>query len=92
MTRPYEKVHGAPIHHGDASALGIADLARPDWGEAVTIRLGEMPVFWACGVTSQVALEGALAAGAVELAITHAPGHMFIADRLNAEFAGAARE
>ena len=85
-TRPYKKVHGAPIHHGDPSALGINDLNRPEWGEAVTIREGEVPVFWACGVTSQVALEGALRSGTVKLAITHSPGHMFIADRLNAEF------
>jgi len=86
-TAPFEQVHGAPIHHGDPSALGIADLARPDWGDAVTVGEDEVPVFWACGVTSQVALEAALRSGRVDLAITHAPGHMFIADVLNADFA-----
>ena len=87
VTRPYVTVHGAPVHHGDPSALGIADLAHPDWGDAVTLGEDEVPVFWACGVTSQVAVSNALRSGAVAFAITHAPGHMFIADRLNAEFA-----
>ena len=89
LTRPYERVHGPPIHHGDPGELGIADLARPDWGDAVTIREGEAPVFWACGVTSQVALEGALASGAMDLAVVHAPGHMFIGDLLNTDLAAA---
>ena len=87
VTGIYEKVHGPPIHHGEPSALGISDIARPDWGDAVTVRAGEVPVFWACGVTSQAALEGALKSGAINLAITHAPGHMLIGDRLNDEFA-----
>ena len=89
VTAPYEKVHGAPLHHGEPSALGIPDLSRPDWGDAVTLRPGELPVFWACGVTSHVAVQQALAAGAIDLAITHAPGHMFIADRLNADLTAA---
>ena len=88
ITRPYAKAHGAPIHHGDPAALGIADLARPDWGDAVTVRAGEVPVFWACGVTSQVAVMSALRAGAADCIITHAPGHMFIGDRVNAELTG----
>ncbi|MDY7010349.1 MAG: putative hydro-lyase [Planctomycetota bacterium] len=90
VTGPYEKVHGPPIHHGDPLMLGISDLTRPDWGEAVSICADEVPVFWACGVTSQVAIESALRGGAIDLAITHAPGHMFIGDRLNDEFAEAA--
>ena len=80
LTRPFDRAHGEPVHHGDPSALGIADLGRPDWGRPVTIRPGEVPVFWACGVTTQVAVETALRAGAIDLAITHAPGHMFISD------------
>ena len=57
-------MHGAPVHVGDPAALGIDDLARPDFGEAVTIQPGEVPVFWACGVTPQVALaEAALRIG-----------------------------
>ncbi len=87
-TARFERVHGPPIHHGDPSALGIGDLSRPDWGEPVDVRPGEVPVFWACGVTSHVAVRTAIDRGAIDLAITHAPGHMFIADPLNADLAG----
>ena len=87
ITRPFAWAHGEPVHHGDPAALGIANLERPDWGDAVTIREGEVPVFWACGVTSQAAVMTALRAGTVGRAITHAPGHMFIGDLTNAELA-----
>lgn len=76
VTAPYTGAHGAPVHVGNPAELGIADLARPDFGDAVTVRAGEVPVFWACGVTSQAALMQAR----LPLAITHAPGHMFITD------------
>ncbi|HMO35712.1 MAG TPA: putative hydro-lyase [Gemmatales bacterium] len=66
--------HGAPIHVGDPTALGIADLNKPDFGDAVTVQKGEVPVFWACGVTPQVAIMAARP----RMAITHAPGHMFL--------------
>lgn len=72
----YPLAHGAPVHVGDPAELGITALDRPDWGEAVTLEPGEVPVFWACGVTSQNAL---LSAG-IPLVITHAPGHMLISD------------
>jgi uncharacterized protein YcsI (UPF0317 family) len=72
----YPLAHGAPVHWGDPAAIGIADLGRPDHGEAVTIRPGEVPVFWACGVTPQ---EVALAAR-LPLFVAHAPGHMLITD------------
>ncbi|AVS99818.1 putative hydro-lyase [Paracidovorax avenae] len=72
----FPSVHGAPVHVGDPAALGIADLARPDFGDPVEIRPGEVPVFWACGVTPQAAV---MASG-VPFAVTHAPGHMFITD------------
>lgn len=69
-------VHGAPVHIGDPAAIGIRDLGRPDFGDPVTIRPGEIPVFWACGVTPQaVAMQVKPA-----LMLTHAPGHMFITD------------
>jgi uncharacterized protein YcsI (UPF0317 family) len=72
----YPLAHGAPVHAGDPEALGIADLARPDYGDPVPVGAGEVPVFWACGVTPQ-----AVAAQArLPLMITHAPGHMFITD------------
>lgn len=72
----FNKAHGEPIHFGDPSAIGIADIGRPDYGDAVEIRGGEVPVFWACGVTPQAAL----AAAKPPLALTHSPGHMFLTD------------
>jgi uncharacterized protein YcsI (UPF0317 family) len=69
-------VHGAPVHIGAPSALGITDLAAPDFGDAVRVEEGEVPVFWACGVTPQAALM----ASRPPFAITHAPGYMLITD------------
>ncbi|MCF3973362.1 putative hydro-lyase [Paracoccus sp. EGI L200073] len=68
--------HGAPVHLGDPSQIGIADIMRPDYGDAPDIRDGDIPVFWACGVTPQAAITAARP----ELAITHAPGHMLVTD------------
>ena len=76
ITSRYPTVHGAPVHAGDPAALGIADLGAPDYGDAVELRDGEIPVFWACGVTPQAVA----AASRPELMITHAPGHMFVTD------------
>ena len=76
VTARYPLAHGAPVHVGDPEAIGIADLDCPDFGEAVTIREGEVPVFWACGVTPQVIAQQSRP----EIMITHAPGHMFITD------------
>lgn len=76
VTARYTAVHGAPVHVGDPSALGIASLAAPHYGDPVEIRDGEVPVFWACGVTPQAVA----AASRPELMITHAPGHMFVTD------------
>ena len=72
----YPHAHGAPIAHGDPSVVGITDLSHPDWGEAVDIRDGEIPVYWACGVTPQNVLLDAK----LPICITHSPGHMLIAD------------
>jgi len=76
VTTRFHLTHGAPVHLGDPEKIGIRNLAKPDFGDPVTIRPAEIPVFWACGVTSQ------LAATSVPLArvITHAPGHMFVSD------------
>ena len=76
ISRRYPQAHGAPIAVGDPAAIGIHDLAAPDWGDAVDIRDGEIPVYWACGVTPQNVLLDA----ELPLCITHAPGHMLIAD------------
>ena len=72
----FPKSHGGPVHVGDSAAIGITDVMKPDYGDAVDIRTGEVPVFWACGVTPQAALMTAK----LPLAITHAPGHMFVTD------------
>jgi uncharacterized protein YcsI (UPF0317 family) len=81
VTSGFPTMHGGPVHVGDPAVLGIRDLARPEFGDAVTIREGEVPVFWACGVTPQVALLNAK----LELAITHSPGCMFVTDWLDAD-------
>ncbi len=81
ITYKMPNVHGAPIHMGPAEAVGIADVMKPDYGEAVDIYPGEIPVFWPCGVTPQAAVENAKP----PIVITHAPGHMFITDIVNAE-------
>ena len=83
ITTRYAAVHGAPVHIGDPSAIGIADLAAPDYGDPVEIREGEVPVFWACGVTPQAVA----AASRPELMLTHAPGHMFVTDVPESEHA-----
>jgi uncharacterized protein YcsI (UPF0317 family) len=83
VTARYPAVHGAPVHIGDPAAIGIADLSRPDFGDAVTVSAAEVPVFWACGVTPQAAVM----ASRPEFAISHAPGHMFITDVPNHAYA-----
>lgn len=87
ITGAMPAVHGAPIHAGDGGAIGIADLSRPDFGDAVEIREGEVPVFWPCGVTPQAAVMKAKPS----IAITHAPGHMFITDVRNIDLKYGAR-
>jgi uncharacterized protein YcsI (UPF0317 family) len=83
VTARFARVHGAPVHAGAPEALGIRDLARPDWGDPVEIRRGEIPVFWACGVTPQAAA----LASRLPFCITHAPGHMLVTDLANADLA-----
>ena len=80
VTGRFDRVHGAPVQVGLPETLGIADLRKPDYGDPVEVRPGEIPVFWACGVTPQaVAL-----ASRLPFCITHAPGHMFVSDLRNA--------
>ncbi|SPT49799.1 MULTISPECIES: putative hydro-lyase [Actinomadura] len=76
VTARYPSVHGAPVHVGDPVELGIDDLSAPDFGDPVDVRVDEIPVFWACGVTPQAAVM----ASRPKLAIGHAPGHMAITD------------
>ena len=76
ITARYPMAHGAPVQIGAPEKLGITDLGHPEYGRALTLDAGQVPVFWACGVTPQAALANARP----PLAITHSPGHMFIAD------------
>jgi uncharacterized protein YcsI (UPF0317 family) len=79
VTGAMPKVHGAPIHIGEPSVIGIKDISKPDFGDAVTIKEGEVPVFWPCGVTPQAVVM----ASKPRFCITHAPGHMLITDVKN---------
>lgn len=76
ISRRFPLAHGAPVHIGDPSAIGIDDVSRPDWGDAAPVPTGHVAVFWACGVTPQVAIEQA----GLPICITHKPGHMLITD------------
>jgi uncharacterized protein YcsI (UPF0317 family) len=81
ITENLPLAHGGPVHAGDPAAIGIGDLSHPDFGDSVSLRADEVPVFWACGVTPQaVAMEAK-----PDLMMTHAPGHMFITDLTLAE-------
>ncbi|MEZ0095160.1 putative hydro-lyase [Streptacidiphilus sp. EB129] len=75
-------VHGAPVHVGAPEALGIRDLSRPDFGDPVEFHPGDVPVFWACGVTTQAALTRA----APPYAVTHVPGRMFVTDARDLDY------
>ncbi len=83
ITSRFPNVHGAPVHLGLPEAIGIADLHRPDYGDASEVRAGELPVFWACGVTPQSVVEAAKP----PVFISHFPGHMLITDLANAQLA-----
>ena len=78
----YPMMHGSPVHIGSPEALGVSDLQTPDFGDPISIAEDQTPVFWACGVTPQAAAKQAKPA----LMITHSPGHMFVTDRLDAEY------
>ncbi|WP_439623120.1 putative hydro-lyase [Gemmata sp.] len=80
----FPRAHGAPVHLGDPGAIGIRDVSKPDFGDAVEVRAGEQPVFWACGVTPQAVVMQAKP----PFAITHKPGHMFLTDLRDVELEG----
>ena len=81
ITAKMPNVHGAPVQIGEPEKIGVKDVMKPDYGDPVEIRPGEVPVFWPCGVTPQAAVENAKP----PVVITHAPGHMFITDILNSQ-------
>ncbi len=76
VTTRFHLTHGAPVHLGDPEKIGISHLNKPDFGDPLTIQPGGIPIFWACGVTSQLAATSA----PLSRVITHAPGHMFVSD------------
>jgi len=84
VTARFPGVHGAPVHLAEPEQIGITDLARADFGDDPVIHAGEIPVFWACGVTPQVVLESA----EPPFCITHKPGHMLVTDRTNTALVG----
>jgi uncharacterized protein YcsI (UPF0317 family) len=83
ITTRFPAVHGAPVHIGKPEMIGIKDIAKPDYGDALEVRDDEIPVFWACGVTPQ----SVIATVKSEFCITHYPGSMLVTDRKNTEFA-----
>ncbi|WP_186418766.1 putative hydro-lyase [Bosea sp. CS1GBMeth4] len=83
VTGRFPSVHGAPVHLGDPQAIGIRDVMAPDYGDPVEIRPGEIPVFWACGVTPQAVI----ARTRPGFCITHAPGYMLVTDIRNGTLA-----
>jgi uncharacterized protein YcsI (UPF0317 family) len=83
ITSRFPGVHGAPVHIGRPELIGISDLGRPDWGDAVEVAGDELPVFWACGVTPQAVI----AEAKPDFCITHAPGSMLITDLKNSQLA-----
>lgn len=83
VTTRLPKAHGAPLHIGFPEQIGITDLSKPNYGDSVPVESYELPVFWACGVTPQVAIKNAKP----PLCITHVPGKMLVTDKLNGELA-----
>jgi uncharacterized protein YcsI (UPF0317 family) len=83
ITSRFPSVHGAPMHIGLPEAIGIKDLAKPDYGDAVPVKSDELPVFWACGVTPQAVI----AEVRPDFCVTHAPGCMLITDLRNTQLA-----
>lgn len=82
ITTRFPSVHGAPVHLAKPELIGIKDIAKPDYGDAVSIQPDEVPVFWACGVTPQ----SVILHSKPEFAITHAPGYMLVTDVRNSAF------
>jgi len=76
ITSRFPSAHGAPVHVGSPGAIGIEDLSSPHYGDPAEVAPGEVPVFWACGVTPQAAI----ATAKIPFAITHAPGCMLVTD------------
>lgn len=81
VTSRYPRVHGAPVHIGSPETIGIRALDSPDYGESVELMEGDVPIFWACGVTPQAAVMQSKPS----FCITHSPGCMLVLDLKNEE-------
>jgi len=82
VTSHFPRMHGSPIHVGYPEMIGIDDVSKPDYGDAIEIKEGEIPLFWPCGVTPQ----NVITKMKLPFAITHAPGHMFVTDKKDSEY------
>jgi uncharacterized protein YcsI (UPF0317 family) len=80
----FPRAHGAPVHIGDPERIGIRDITKPDFGDPVPFQQGEIPIFWACGVTPQAVAMHARP----PLLITHQPGCMFVTDLRDTDLEG----
>ncbi|CAM3427762.1 D-glutamate cyclase family protein [Parendozoicomonas haliclonae] len=81
LTRQYPQAHGEPLTIQSLQNLGIKNIHKPDWGDPVEIKANETPLFWPCGVTTQLAVQSALQKHPDHWAITHSPGCMFLCDK-----------
>lgn len=83
ITSRFPRVHGAPVHIGLPEQIGIADVHKGWQGGPPDLREGEIPLFWACGVTPQSVIRSAKP----PISITHTPSHMLVTDLRNASLA-----
>ncbi|WP_041956415.1 putative hydro-lyase [Sulfurospirillum arsenophilum] len=82
VTSHYPRMHGSPIQVGYPEMIGINDVSKPDYGDAIEIKADEIPLFWPCGVTPQ----NVISSMKLPFAITHSPGHMFVTDKKDSEY------
>lgn len=78
LTAQFPKFHGAPLHSGDCTQIGIKDLSKPDYGDTPTLYKDDIPLYWACGITVLQVIEKA----EMPIAIVVNPGYMLITDLL----------
>lgn len=82
VTSHYPQTHGSPIQVGYPQMIGIENIQKPDYGDAIEIKDDEIPLFWPCGVTPQNVLRDIK----IPFAITHTPGCMFVGDKKDSEY------
>jgi uncharacterized protein YcsI (UPF0317 family) len=80
ITSRFPNVHGAPVHIGKPESIGVDLSGRYHNIGDPEIAEDELPLFWACGLTPQLAVKNAKP----PLCITHAPSCMLITDLHNA--------